>query len=72
MKKRVERLRGMYDLLPEVYQHQRWVIDQLSTFLAQAGYAQVDTPVLERSDLFEASFGQELWQKLYAFRLHNR
>jgi histidyl-tRNA synthetase len=72
MKKRVERLRGMYDLLPEVYQHQRWVIDQLSTFLMQAGYAQVDTPVLERSDLFEASFGQELWQKLYAFRLHNR
>jgi len=72
MKKRVERLRGMYDLLPEVYQHQRWVIDQLSTFLTQAGYAQVDTPVLERSDLFEASFGQELWQKLYAFRLHNR
>ena len=72
MKKRVERLRGMYDLLPEAYQHQRWVIDRLSTFLAQAGYAQVDTPVLERSDLFEASFGQELWQKLYAFRLHNR
>ncbi len=72
MKKRVERLRGMYDLLPEVYQHQRWVIDHLSTFLTQAGYAQVDTPVLERSDLFEASFGQELWQKLYAFRLHHR
>ncbi|HWS85287.1 MAG TPA: HisS family protein [Ktedonobacteraceae bacterium] len=72
MKKRVERLRGMYDLLPEMYLHQRWVIDQLSTFLTQAGYAQVNTPVLERSDLFEASFGQELWQKLYAFRLHNR
>ncbi len=72
MKKRVERLRGMYDLLPEVYQHQRWVIDQLSTFLTQAGYAQVDTPVLERSDLFEGSFGQDLWQKLYAFRLHHR
>lgn len=72
MKKRVERLRGMYDLLPEVYQQQHWVIDRLSTFLMQAGYAQVDTPVLERSNLFEASFGQELWQKLYAFRLHNR
>src|SRR5215472_4192637 len=72
MKKRVERLRGMHDLLPEARQHQRSVIDQLSTFLAHAGYAQVDTPTLERSDLFEASFGQELWQKLYTFRLHNR
>ncbi|MFL5695598.1 MAG: histidine--tRNA ligase [Ktedonobacteraceae bacterium] len=72
MKKRVERLRGMHDLLPETYQHQRWVIDRLSDFLAQAGYAAVDSPILERSDLFLASFGQELWQNLYAFRLHNR
>ncbi len=72
MKKRVERLRGMYDLLPDAQQQQRWVIDQLSRFLAQAGYAEVDTPILERSDLFQASFGQELWQKLYAFRLHHR
>src|SRR6266571_8349450 len=72
MKKRVERLRGMHDLLPDTYQHQRWVIDRLSNFLAQAGYAAVDSPILERSDLFFASFGQELWQNLYAFRLHNR
>src|SRR6266481_9032429 len=72
MKKRVERLRGMHDLLPEAYQHQRWVIDRLSAFLAQAGYATVDSPILESSDLFLASFGQELWQNLYAFRLHNR
>ncbi len=72
MKKRVERLRGMHDLLSEAYQHQRWVVDALSTLLAQAGYVQVDTPILEQSDLFSASFGQELWQNLYAFRLHHR
>src|SRR5438105_11236661 len=72
MKKRVERLRGMHDLLPDTYQHQRWITDRLSTFLAQAGYVQIDTPILEQSDLFSASFGQELWQNLYAFRLHHR
>src|SRR5690348_8830715 len=72
MIKRVERLRGMHDLLPDVHQHQRWVIDKLGTFLERAGYAQVDSPILERSDLFHASFGQELWQKLYSFRLHQR
>jgi ATP phosphoribosyltransferase regulatory subunit len=72
MKRRVERLRGMHDLLPEAYQHQRWLIDSLSTFLARAGYAQVDTPILEQSDLYSGSFGQELWQNLYAFRLHHR
>lgn len=72
MKKRVERLRGMHDLLPEAHLQQRWVVEQLSYFLAQAGYARVDSPILEQSDLFQASFGQELWQNLYAFRLHHR
>ena len=72
MKKRVERLRGMHDILPEAYQHQRWLTESLSTFLAQAGYVTVDTPILEHSDLFLTSFGQELWQNLYAFRLHHR
>ena len=71
MKKRVERLRGMHDLLPEAYQQQRHIMDRLGTFLAQAGYAPVDAPVIEQSDLFHASFGQELWQNLYAFRLHH-
>jgi ATP phosphoribosyltransferase regulatory subunit len=71
MKKRVERLRGMYDLLPYVYQQQAWITNHLHTFLAQAGYAPVDAPLLEQSDLFLNSFGQELWQNLYTFRIHH-
>lgn len=72
MKKRVERLRGMHDLLPDAYHQQRQVVERLGTLLEFAGYKHVDTPVLERSDLFASSFGQELWQNLYAFRLHHR
>ena len=72
MKKHIERLRGMHDRLPESYKQQRWVTDRLSTFLAQAGYNPVDPPILERSELFQSSFGQELWQNLYTFRLHHR
>ena len=72
MKNRIERLRGMHDLLPEEYIQQRRVIERLGTFLAQAGYVHVDSPIVERSDLFLASFGQELWQNLYTFRLHHR
>ncbi|MBE3560347.1 MAG: histidine--tRNA ligase family protein [Ktedonobacteraceae bacterium] len=72
MKRRVERLRGMHDLLPEAYQRQHWLIEHLGNFLTRAGYPQVDTPILELSDLFHASFRQELWQNLYAFRLHHR
>lgn len=72
MKKRIERLRGMHDLSPKENLQQRWVADWLTSFLMQAGYSSVDTPILEPSDLFLSSFGQELWQKLYAFRLHHR
>ena len=72
MKKRVERLRGMYDVLPDIYLHQHEVIHQLQAFLTLAGYSPVDTPILERGDLYLASFGQELWQNLYTFRLHQR
>ncbi len=72
MKKRVERLRGMHDSLPETLQNQQWITTRLTTLVSRAGYALIDTPILERSDLFQASFGQELWQNLYAFRLHHR
>jgi histidyl-tRNA synthetase len=72
VKKRIERLRGMHDLLPDAYQQQHWLMDRLGAFLAQAGYDAVDSPVLEESDLFQMSFGQELWQNLYTFRLHHR
>lgn len=41
MKTKINRLPGMYDLLPERHQQQRWIADQISTFLAQAGYASV-------------------------------
>src|SRR5579875_1672699 len=58
MKKRVERLRGMYDLLPEAYQQQQWLTERMRTFLASAGYAPVDAPVLERSDLFLPASGR--------------
>ena len=72
MKKRVERLRGMHDLLPDTYLKQQQITERLGAFLARAGYDRVDAPLLENSDLFSASFGQELWQNLYTFRLHNR
>ncbi|WP_069801216.1 histidine--tRNA ligase [Thermogemmatispora onikobensis] len=72
MKKRIERLRGMHDVLPEAYRRQTQVVGRVRALLEKAGYEPVDTPVLERSDLFQASFGQEAWQNLYAFQLHQR
>ncbi len=72
MTKRVERLQGMHDLLPEADMRQRWLVERLGQFLELAGYARVDTPIIEQSDLFQASFGQESWQNLYSFRLHQR
>jgi histidyl-tRNA synthetase len=72
MRKHIERLRGMHDLLPDTYRQHSRIIERLQEFLARAGYDAVDVPILERSDLFLSSFRQELWQSLYTFRLHNR
>ena len=36
MRKRVERLRGMHDILPEEYQRRGGVIERLMTYLARA------------------------------------
>nr|BBH91835.1 histidine--tRNA ligase [Thermogemmatispora argillosa] len=72
MKKHIERLRGMRDVLPDTYRRQLQVVQRVRALLEKAGYEPVDTPVLERSDLFQASFGQEAWQNLYAFQLHQR
>ena len=72
MRKRIERLRGMHDLLPEAFQQQQQIVERLRGLFSQAGYAPVDVPVLERSDLFLSSFRQELWQSLYTFHLHKR
>src|SRR6266568_1043453 len=43
MKKRVERLRGMHDILPDEYQHQRRVIYVLSTRLLSAACTWITT-----------------------------
>ena len=72
MKKRIERLRGMRDLLPDVSKQQRQISERLQGIFSQAGYAPVDVPILEHSDLFHSSYRQERWQHLYTFTLHNR
>src|SRR5581483_10261408 len=72
MRKRIERLRGMHDLLPEGFRQQQQIIERLRSLFSQAGYDPVDVPILERSDLFLSSFRQELWQSLYTFHLHKR
>src|SRR5436305_2534222 len=62
----------MHDRLPDMYKQECWVTNRLSAFLSQAAYNPVDPPILEHSELFQSSFGQELWQNLYTFRLHHR
>ncbi len=62
----------MHDVLPEAFRQQYQVAERVRVLLERAGYQAVDTPMLERSDLFLASFAQDAWQNLYAFQLHQR
>jgi len=62
-----QRLHGMRDQGPEAAQETSWVTSELLDFLRLYGYRQVDTPVLEETDLLLRKSGGELASKMYTF-----
>lgn len=70
--RRIERLRGMDDVLPPAARHQRDIIGRLSQVAEAHGFRLVDVPVFEYTELFLRKSGEVLAPKLYAFTFHNR
>ncbi len=62
-----QRLHGMRDQGPEAAQETSWVTSELLDFLRLYGYRQVDTPILEETDLLLRKSGGELASKMYTF-----
>jgi len=61
-------LRGMRDFLPGYAERMRYV-EQVSRELAQLyGYEEVITPVMERYELLAAKSGEEIRERMYAFK----
>jgi histidyl-tRNA synthetase len=57
----------MRDQGPEAAQESSWVTSELLGFLRLYGYRQVDTPILEETDLLLRKSGGELASKMYTF-----
>jgi len=69
--RRLERLRGMDDLLPPAAGRQRRALNILSDVAEAHGYQPVDVPLLEPTELFLRKSGEALAPKLYAFNYRN-
>ncbi|HET7034188.1 MAG TPA: ATP phosphoribosyltransferase regulatory subunit [Thermomicrobiaceae bacterium] len=68
----VERLRGMVDLAPETLHRRDLVREQVLGVLARHGYRQIETPVVEATDLFLRKSGGERAAQMYAVRYRER
>lgn len=68
----VERLRGMVDVDPATERRRADVLRRAVRLLASHGYQQVDTPVVEPTDLFLRKSGGERAAQMYAVRFRER
>src|SRR5262249_2411765 len=68
----VERVRGMNDVSPAGAAARKRRADEMLAVVARGGYAQMDFPVGESTELFLRKAGEERVQQMYAFRYRNR
>ena len=66
-RRRIHRLPGMRDVTAHAYQRITQVSASLRDYLAESGYAPIDTPLLEETELFVRKSGGELTGRLYTF-----
>jgi len=54
----IQVIRGMHDILPSQMHLWHWVEDNFRAIVESRGYAQIRTPILEKSALFHRSIGE--------------
>ncbi len=68
----VDRVRGMNDVPPSLHAAHARLAARILAVCARAGYAVMDFPVIESTELFLRKAGEERVQQMYAFRYRNR
>ncbi|HEY8291198.1 MAG TPA: HisS family protein [Thermomicrobiales bacterium] len=68
----VERVRGMNDIPPALHAAHATLAARILSECAKSGYALMDFPVIEFTELFLRKAGEERVQQMYAFRYRNR
>jgi len=69
---KISALRGMRDVLSAEYAQRRQVELALERHLRLRGYAPVDLPILENTELYLRKSGEEISARLYEFNFKNR
>ena len=65
--KRLERVKGTRDLLPEEMAKRRWVFERIREVFERYNFHEVLTPTFEYTELFKLRSGEEVVEQLYAF-----
>jgi histidyl-tRNA synthetase len=60
-------LKGMYDRYPEEFAAFRTVIDTVEATAREFGFREIDTPSIERTELYRVKSGDELLDQTYNF-----
>ncbi len=74
MSKRIQSIRGMHDVLPPQSELLRSVEHKLQAVLAQYGYQEIRTPIIEQTELFKRSLGEVtdiVEKEMYTFEDRN-
>lgn len=58
-KLQINRARGMRDILPEEQRYWQFIISKFENIAKSSGFSRIDTPIIEKSSLFERSVGEE-------------
>ena len=67
LRREIHRLPGMRDVDAQVFERLNRSAEIVRSFLGEEGYAVIDTPLLEETDLFVRKSGGELSSRLYSF-----
>ncbi len=63
----IKSLKGFYDRYPEEFASWRYLIDLVEETAREFGFREIDTPAVERTDLFQVKSGDELLDQMYRF-----
>ncbi|WP_297418779.1 histidine--tRNA ligase [Thermococcus sp.] len=65
--KRLEKVKGTRDLLPEEMAKRRWIFERIRNVFERYNFHEVLTPTFEYTELFKLRSGEEVVEQLYAF-----
>lgn len=69
---KVERVRGVNDILPSTYQIDQQIKSILSRNFESYGYQPIDVPLIEYTELYLKKSGEDIISRLYDFIYRNR